>query len=346
MKRAIRAVLIDDSSFMRKVVGDIIEADEAVELVGVASDGKEGVYLINALRPDVVVTDMVMPQYDGLYVVREVMENFPTPIILLSSLDKGNQRIFEALEHGAFEFIDKPTELNSESIKTYPLLTLIKHAAEADITLLAGKHVSEKKHAVVLGAHTKIQHSIIVIGASTGGPSAVESIVMSLPINLNVPVVVAQHMPARFLETFAQRLKAQCLLPVKLASNGHSLTGGTIYIVPGDGNTRIERRAIDNMPVFAASQRTFDEFNNPSINCIMESVADVYGHKAMGLILTGMGKDGMRGLKKIRDAGGFTMAQDEDSCVVFGMPKAALEFGAVKKMLSLKEIPANIIQNL
>ena len=154
MKRAIRAVLIDDSSFMRKVVGDIIEADEAVELVGVASDGKEGVYLINALRPDVVVTDMVMPQYDGLYVVREVMENFPTPVILLSSLDKGNQRIFEALENGAFEFIDKPTELNSESIEVIHLLTLIKHAAEADITLLARKHVSEQETCSCTWAHT------------------------------------------------------------------------------------------------------------------------------------------------------------------------------------------------
>jgi two-component system, chemotaxis family, protein-glutamate methylesterase/glutaminase len=346
MKRAIRTVLIDDSSFMRKVVGDIIEADDAVELVGVASNGKEGVLLINDLRPDVVVTDMVMPEYDGLYVVREVMENFPRPVILLSSLDKGSQRIFEALENGAFEFIDKPSNLSGESIRNYPLLNLIKHAALADVSLLSTKRVNEKKQQVVLGSSNKIQHEIIVIGASTGGPSAVESIVTRLPVNLNVPVVVGQHMPARFLETFAHRLSTQSQLPVKLASKGLAVTKGNIYIAPGDVNTRIERSTIDNNPIFTFSQRTYDEFNNPSINCLMESVVDVYGHRVMGLILTGMGKDGTRGLKKIRDAGGFTIAQDEESCVVYGMPKAAFEHGAVKKLVSLREIPAYIIQNL
>src|SRR6478609_3214030 len=128
----IRTLLIEDSSFMRKVIGDIISADEGIDLVGSAANGKEGMQLVGELRPDVVVTDMIMPEYDGLYVVRQVMEHYPTPVILLSSLDKGSHRIFEALEGGAFEFIDKPTELGSASIKEYPLLNLIKHAAVTD----------------------------------------------------------------------------------------------------------------------------------------------------------------------------------------------------------------------
>src|SRR6187399_2705979 len=124
----IRTLLIDDSSFMRKIISDIISSDENIELIGSASNGKEGVQLINELRPDVIVTDMIMPEYDGLYVVRQVMEHYPTPVILLSSLDKGNHRIFEALESGAFEFIDKPSEFGSASIREYPLINLIRHA--------------------------------------------------------------------------------------------------------------------------------------------------------------------------------------------------------------------------
>lgn len=343
----IRTLLIDDSSFMRKIIGDIISADENVELVGSASNGKDGVHLISELRPDVVVTDMIMPEYDGLYVVRQVMEHYPTPVILLSSLDKGNHRIFEALEGGAFEFIDKPTELGSMSIKDYPLLTLIKHAAAADISLLKAKQIIQEQTRIpALTLAEKGEHEIIVIGASTGGPGALESIIMSLPKNLSVPVVIVQHMPARFLETFAQRLSSQSPLPVKMAFKGQPLSSGVIYVVSGEANTRIERSPMDGYPIFTFTQRIYDEFNSPSINCLFESAADVYGPNVMGIILTGMGKDGMRGLKKIHDNGGFTIAQNEDSCVVYGMPKAAFEYGAVQQVVALKDIPNCIIKNL
>jgi two-component system chemotaxis response regulator CheB len=343
----IRTLLIDDSSFMRKIIGDIISSDENIELIGSASNGRDGCQLISELRPDVVVTDMIMPEYDGLYVVRNVMEHYPTPVILLSSLYKGNHRIFEALEGGAFEFIDKPTELGSMSIRDYPLLNLIKHAAAADITLLKAKQVSQEQTRILtLTLTEKGDHEIIVIGASTGGPGAVESIVMSLPKNLSIPVVIAQHMPARFLETFAQRLSSQSPLPVKMAFKGQPLTGGIIYIASGEANTRIERSTIDGHPFFVFTERVYDEFNSPSINCLFESAASVYGPNAMGIILTGMGKDGMRGLKNIYDAGGFTIAQNEDSCVVYGMPKAAFECGAVRQVVPLRDIPNCIIKNL
>lgn len=342
----IRTLLIEDSSFMRKILGDIISADKDIELVGSAANGKEGVQLVNNLRPDVVVTDMVMPEYDGLYVVRQVMERYPTPVILLSSLDKGNQRIFEALEHGAFEFIDKPTELGTKSVKDYQLLNLIKHAATADVSLLRSKKASHERLPIVRPTQEKTSHEIIVIGASTGGPGAIESIVMSLPSNLSIPVVIAQHMPARFLETFAQRLSTQSPLPVKLAFKGQPVRGGIVYLLPGEANTRLERSTMDNSVIFTFTTRLFDEFNYPSVNCLFESAADVYGHTAMGVILTGMGKDGMKGMKRIRDSGGFTIAQDEESCVVYGMPKAAVENGGVRLSCLLKEIPNCILQHL
>jgi len=341
----IRTLLIDDSSFMRRVIGDIISADEQLELIGTASNGKEGVQLASKLRPDVIVTDMMMPDSDGLYVVKQVMGNFPTPVILLSSLDKGNQRIFDALDNGAFEFIDKPVELGSKSLFDYPLNSLIKHAAAADLQLMNFRNAKVEK-AIVYDANEKKKHDIILIGASTGGPGAVEGIIMSLPSNLKVPVVVAQHMPSRFLETFAQRLNGLSPLPVKLAFKGQVIIGGNIYVVPGDYNTRIERSVLDHQPIFAFTQRTYDEFNNPSINCLFESAVEVYGRNTMGIILTGMGKDGMKGLKSIHDSGGFTIAQDEQSSIVYGMPKAAVQIGAVRCVAGLKDIPHCIIQNL
>lgn len=346
MIKRIRTLLIEDSSFMRKVISDILTEDESVELVGTASNGKEGVHLVNELHPDVVVTDMIMPEYDGLYVVRQVMEHRPTPIILLSSLDKGNQRIFDALENGAFEFIDKPTELGTKSVKDYPLISLIKHAAEADIHVLKAKQPAQPAHSTVQIIGGKIDHEIIVIGASTGGPGAVESIIMQLPKTLTVPVVIAQHMPVRFLETFAQRLGQQSPLPVKLAVKGQPLAKSTIYVLPGDTNMRIEQSAIDQEPIFASTLRTYEEFNYPSINCLFESAAEVYGSKTIGVILTGMGKDGTRGLKHIHQAGGYTLAQDEATSVVYGMPKAAVENGAVTEVAGILDIPNRIIHNL
>jgi len=340
----IRTVLIDDSAFMRKVISDIINTDDSIELVGVANNGQQGLQMTVELKPDVVITDMVMPDYDGMYVVNSVMEKNPLPIILLSSLEKTDSRIFDALQYGAFEFIDKPTETNRTNIHDYPLLQLIKEASHTDISLLRAKQLERKN----IHAHNFEQtlYQIIVIGASTGGPGAVEYIINNLPANLKLPVVVAQHMPHRFLETFAQRLNQQSHLPVKLAYKSELLKEGTIYVAPGEGNLRIERNVLTGSPMFTFTERKYSEFNYPSINCLFESVADTYGNATIGVVLTGMGKDGAMGLKKIKEKGGYTIAQDEDSSVVYGMPKAAYEFGAVQQVVNLKQMSGFIISCL
>jgi two-component system, chemotaxis family, protein-glutamate methylesterase/glutaminase len=240
MPNRIRTLLIDDSAFMRKVISDIITSDDDIDLVGTAANGKEGSDLFRKLAPDVVVTDMVMPEYDGMYVVRAVMESRPVPVILLSSLEKSSQRIFDALKGGAFEFIDKPSDLDLASIRNYKLLDLIKEASKTDMNLLGDRQHRSSN----VGLHNfsaQLQYEIIVIGASTGGPGAIETIINNLPKNLHVPVVIAQHMPGRFLETFAQRLNDHSELTIRLAQKGESLKGGTIYIAPGEQNIRIER---------------------------------------------------------------------------------------------------------
>lgn len=345
MANTIRTLLIDDSPFMRKVIGDIITADAELELVGTAADGREGSALAATLKPDVVVTDMVMPEYDGTYLVRSVMDHRPVPIILLSSLEKSNVRIFDALQSGAFDFIDKPVDLDADSLRDYGLRALIKEAARADISVLKGRTVRKTN----TGAHTfgdTLNYSIIAIGASTGGPRAVESIIFNLPANLQIPVVIGQHMPARFLESFAERLNGHNHLPVTVARTGDTLHGGRIYIINGEHNTGLTRLPSENRVVFKMVQRKFTDFNNPSINCLFSSVAEVYGAKSIGVILTGMGKDGADGLLRMKISGGFTIAQDANSCVVYGMPKAAVEIGAVRQTVPLREIPGFIVSCL
>jgi two-component system chemotaxis response regulator CheB len=342
----IRTILIEDSAFMRKVIGDIIRTDEAIELVGIANNGKQGSELAMEQKPDVIITDMVMPEYDGLYVVNSVMEKSPKPIILLSSLDKTDSRIFDALQQGAFDFIDKPTDLGRVEIKDYRLLELIKEASRSDITVLKAKQLAKKNSHAHSFDHKPLNYEIIVVGASTGGPGAVEWLVNNLPSNLNIPVVIVQHMPTRFLETFAIRLNEHSPLPVKLASRGEKVIGGYIYLAPGETNLRIEHNIIDGTPIFTSTSKKYVEFNYPSIDCLFESVADVYGKSCLGVVLTGMGRDGTVGLSRIKEQGGFTIAQDEDSSVVYGMPKSAFEAGAVRQVVNLKQMPGFIVSSL
>lgn len=342
----IRTLLIEDSAFMRQMIADIITMDGDIDLVGTAANGREGSDKAMALKPDVVITDMVMPEYDGLYVVKSVMKDRPVPIILLSSLNRTNPRIFDALQCGAFEFIDKPHDLDAASIRNYPLRSLIKEAFRADVARLKDKKAAAQRNT---SAHTftdSLQYELVAIGASTGGPGAIESILINLPENLKVPVVVAQHMPARFLETFSVRLNEHRLLPVKLLKAGEVIQGGNVYILSGDVNLRIEWDASGKSAVAVATKKQYAEFNKPSVDCLFESVAATFGRKSIGVILTGMGKDGMEGLLKMRQQGGLTIAQDEASAVVYGMPKAALQHGAVERVVPLKEIPGFIVSSL
>jgi two-component system, chemotaxis family, protein-glutamate methylesterase/glutaminase len=341
----IRTLLIEDSAFMRKLISDILRSDSSVELVGVAKDGQEGSEMALALKPDVLVTDMIMPEYDGLYVVDSVMRKNPIPIILLSSLDRTDYRIFDALRKGAFDFIDKPSGVDQDGMKSFRLLDLIKEASLTDITLLKEKEIRGRNS----NTHTfgpSLQYDIIVIGASTGGPGAVEGILCNLPRNLRIPVVVVQHMPHRFLETFAERLNDIVPMNVQIPRKGETLKSGIIYVAPGIGNLRVEKSIATGQPMFTITDKLFPEYNHPSIDCLFESVAGVYGSRSIGVILTGMGKDGTRGLGKIKEQGGFTIAQDEYSSVVYGMPKAAKESGAVKQVVPLREIPGFLISCL
>jgi two-component system chemotaxis response regulator CheB len=337
----IKTLLIEDSGFMRIYLSDLLRSDERIELMGTAVNGLEGVRKVRALKPDVVVTDMVMPDYDGLYVVKELMKEMPLPIILLSSLDRTDPKIFDALREGAFDFVDKPRNEDQHSGYTQ-LSRLIQ---EASLVNSASLRLSRRLRNIA--AHTfdgELNYDIIAIGASTGGPGAIEYIVNNIPANLPIPIVIVQHMPVRFLTTFAQRLAAETGLKVSVLGDEERLLGNHIYFAPASTNMRIIDSGGGPKAVYVHDK--YREYNNPSVDCLFESVASVFGSRAIGVILTGMGKDGTRGLKAIRDAGGFTVVQDEDSCVVYGMPKSALESGAALHQVTLSEIPNFIMSAL
>ncbi len=327
---------------MRIMISDALRTDPDIEVVGTANNGKEGAEKTRTLNPDVVITDMVMPEYDGLYAVKNIMRDSPTPIILLSSLNKTTPEVFDALNAGAFDFIDKPQTKDSHEFKNElgRLTEKIKVASGLDSGVLGKKTHKTNHH-----QHSftdVLQYDILVIGASTGGPSAIESIISQLPANLAIPVIIVQHMPERFLKSFAQRLDNIVPLPVRLARSNTSVKPGKIYIIPGDGNMELKEHT-NGQRIFKYSKRKFKEYDSPSVDCLFESVAHVYGSKSIAVVLTGMGKDGSNGLLKIRNNGGLTIAQDSSSCVVNGMPKAAIERGAIDYIVKLREIPGFVM---
>ncbi len=337
----IKTLLIEDSGFMRILLSDLLRKDQTIEVVGTAMNGLEGVKKVKSLKPDVVITDMVMPQYDGLYVVQQLMKDMPVPIILLSSLDRADPKIFDALKEGAFDFIDKPQE-KQVSEGYLPLTRMIREASITDYLKLRQR--VEGRNTFVHTFEACLNYDIIAIGASTGGPSAIELIVNNLPNNLNIPVLIAQHMPERFIESFATRLADTMGLKVSVARNGEHLLSNHIYLAPGTANMRINLSGSGPRAEYVYDQ--YKEFNHPSIDCLFESVANIYGKRAIGVILTGMGKDGTHGLSKIKEAGGLTLAQDEHSSIVYGMPKSAIESGAAMQQVPLTEIPNFIISAL
>ncbi len=337
----IKTLLIEDSGFMRILLSDLLRKDQTIEIVATASNGLEGVEKVKNLKPDVVITDMVMPQYDGLYVVQHLMKEMPLPIILLSSLDRADPKIFDALREGAFDFLDKP---HGDAVAGgyLPLTRMIREASLTDYLKL--RQLVKGRNTFGHTFEARLNYDIIAIGASTGGPSAVESIITNLPHNLTVPVIIAQHMPERFIESFASRLNDATGMNVSVARGGEPLLNNHIYLAPGSRNMRIDLSG--SSPATQYVDDLYKEYNFPSIDCLFESIANIYGSRAVGVILTGMGKDGTMGLQKIKEAGGLTVTQDSASSIVYGMPKSAYESGAAMHQIPLKEIPNFIISAL
>ncbi len=318
-----------------------------LEVVGSAENGKDAVEKVLELDPDVVMLDLNMGEYDGTYAVKEIMAVSPKPILILSAVGNSDlEPIFDALRHGAVDYMNKPVRGGSKMrAMEAELRNKIKSIGGVQPVIIKShrrKKATPTKHKFKENAH----YELVVIGASTGGPTAIEVVISSLPENLTVPVLICQHMPANFIAPFVQRLDDISPLNIVMGREKMVPKAGQIIIAPGEKNMILEKNEKTGDLEIGFTTKKFREYNNPSINALMLSVAGVIGSKSIGVILTGMGKDGVQGLTAIKEAGGLTVAQDEESSVIYGMPRVAYEKGAVKEVLDLKEIGSFIIKNL
>lgn len=330
-------MVVDDSAIVRKVFTEELSREKGIEVVGTAPDPYIARDKIVRLKPDVVTLDIEMPRMDGITFLKKLMKYYPLPVVVVSSLTtKGSKLALEALSLGALEVISKPSSSYSVGDMSVQLADKIRAVAGARVVKLG---MDEKDEGATPRTATKAMavttNKIIAIGASTGGTEALKNILIQMPSNAP-GVVVVQHMPAKFTSSFSERLNSLCAMEVKEAEDEDSIINGRVLIAPGNYHM-ILRRSGARYHV-RVKQGPMVHHQRPSVDVLFKSVAEYAGENALGIILTGMGSDGADGLLRMRQAGARTIAQDENSCVVFGMPKEAIKLGAAEKVIPLRNI--------
>lgn len=346
---AVTVLVVDDSAFMRSALSSMLSSDPGVTVVGTARDGVEAVEKVLALKPDVVTMDVEMPKMDGLSALKIIMERCPVPVIMVSSLTTEGARItIEALEMGAADFIPKNlSDLSINVMKLREVLTeKVRHIGAKGHCRRSFARAVVRKEGPPLSCPPRTtgdrRIGVVAIGTSTGGPKALQEIIPKLPGDFPVPIVIAQHMPPNFTGPFAERLNQLSRLEVREAREGDLLKPGLALIAPGRGHMRVRRQRVIETAV-SISETKDDFIYRPSVDAMMLSVAECYPGRALGVILTGMGSDGAKGLAALKRTGGRVIAQDEASCVVYGMPKAAVDAGLADKVVPVEEIAGEIV---
>lgn len=336
---AIRVLIVDDSATARAVLNDILSSDPAIEVIGTASDAFVARDKIVELRPDVICLDVEMPRMDGITFLKKLMHYMPLPVVMVSSLTQsGAKTTLEALEAGAVDFVAKPHShiYDGKDEMRDELISKIKAAAKAKIH----KRTLADTQQANTTSLAQTTNKIVAIGASTGGTEALKDVLMALPRNAPGTVIV-QHMPANFTPLFAQRLNTLCSMEIREAKNGDSIIPGVALIAPGDYHMVVRRSGARYYVEIGNGEKVSG--HRPSVDVLFNSVAKIAGANAIGVILTGMGGDGAKGLLAMKNAGAKTIGQDEASCVVYGMPKVAYEIGAVEKQLPLSRVADGIL---
>lgn len=347
-----RVLIVDDSAFMRNVLSSMLSSDPEIKIVGKARDGIEAIELVEKLKPDVVTMDVEMPRMDGISALRHIMEKNPVPVIMVSSLTvEGAIVTLDALELGAVDFIPKNlSDLSVNIVKIKKILIeKVKNIARSNALKKRIRHAIPQK-TVEIPKYMPVRTTgerrinIVAIGTSTGGPKALQEIIPKLPKDFPAPIVIAQHMPPNFTGPFAERLNQLSQITVKEAEEGESLKNGVAFIAPGKGHMRVKRvRGIETIVSISVFGEDF--IYRPSVDALMHSVAEFFPGRALGVILTGMGHDGLKGLTELKRTGSRVFAQNEDTCVVYGMPKAVVDAGIADKVLSIEEMAGEIINS-
>jgi two-component system, chemotaxis family, protein-glutamate methylesterase/glutaminase len=347
MKERVRVLVVDDSALMRKLIPLILERDPDVEVVGTAMDGAFALRKIAELKPDVVTLDLEMPRMDGIETLRMIMRSAPLPVIVFSTHSKeGAYSTFKALALGAIDFVAKPKDAAGGHLETVAnqLIEKIKVAKRA-----GGSRSIPRADAELPPPNKKRTRAavppnrIIAIGISTGGPNALQYMLSQIPQDFPASFVVIQHMPEGFTEMFARRLDECCALDVQEARSGDLLVAGRVLICPGNRHMMVRRMPRGEMAILSDGPAI--NGHRPSVDVLFHSVAQDFGLTAVGILMTGMGEDGAEGLGAIRSAGGITIAQSEDTCVVPGMPRAAISKGYASKIIPLDGLAPYLISH-
>lgn len=359
---AIRVLVVDDSGFFRRRVKEILESDSMIEVIGLAENGEQAIEAVKNLKPDVVTMDIEMPVMDGITATRKIMASNPTSIIMFSSLTTdGAKATLDALDAGAIDFLPKRFEdiskdkeeakrLLCQRVKDLkqprrPAPTRSTPASGIDNKVVV-KGVTDKTAAPVtrVRENTSLKIKLLAIGTSTGGPVALQKVLVELPQDFPVPIVVIQHMPGSFTGAFSERLNQQCKIDVKEAENGDKLKAGVAYIAPGGKQMVVEKVAGQ------LSLKIVDEIPNqtykPSVDVTFASINKVVPANTLAVMLTGMGADGCKGAQLLKNSGSLIWAQDEASCVVYGMPAAVVDAGITEKVLDIKLIGSSIAKRV
>jgi two-component system chemotaxis response regulator CheB len=335
----IKVLIIDDSAIVRKILADAISAEQDFEVVGTAPDPYIARDKILALKPDVLTLDIEMPRMDGLTFLKKLMHYHPLPVVVISSLGQAScQTTLDALRLGAVEVLAKPGGPYSVGELRTNLATRIRAAAVARLRNFATPLPTPIIRPIQAGSFRA--GTVIAIGASTGGTEAIHELLMQFPAD-SPGIVITQHIPPIFSQAFANRLNQACALEVKEASDGDTLTPGRVLVAPGNLHMLLRKFADGYRVQIKDGPQVC--YQRPSVDVLFGSVAEAVGSRAIGVLLTGMGTDGAQGLLRMRRVGALTIAQDEASCVVFGMPKEAIRLGAADRVLPLVQIPASIL---
>lgn len=339
----IKVLIVDDSALMRALLTEIIGGAPDLEVVGSAPDPLAAREMIKALNPDVLTLDVHMPKMGGLEFLERLMRLRPMPVVMVSSFtESGSETTLKALELGAFDYIGKPRADSGKSLENYAedLVEKIRAAKGARLRGAMKSSATMKPAMAPAVSGAAASGKIIFVGASTGGTEALKEFLLGIPADCP-PILIVQHMPETFTGSFARRLDSLCAPKVIEAQGNEKVEPGTVYIAPGHSHLLIRRGASGYLTELAATPPV--NRHRPSVDVLFDSAANVVGRKAVGVILTGMGKDGAQGLLRLRQAGARTFGQDESSCVVYGMPREAFLVGAVEEQCSLDEMARRVI---
>jgi two-component system, chemotaxis family, protein-glutamate methylesterase/glutaminase len=343
MSDPVRVLVVDDSALMRKLIPQILQTDSSIQVVGTAMDGNFGLKKIEELKPQVVTLDLEMPGMGGLDMLKEIMGRHRLPVIVVSSHStEGASVTLKALSLGAFDFVAKPQDVSARMPAiAQELISKIKAAAQSR-SILVRPSFSPAPRRVKLSPEPKNAPTrIVAIGISTGGPHALQYVLPQLPADFPGAILIVQHMPEGFTDMFARRLDDTCAIRVKEAQSGDVLQAGRALVAPGNRHLKVKRLPLGDVAVLADEPRV--NGHRPSADVLFRSVSEEFGSQAIAVLMTGMGDDGAEGLGTIKAAGGLTIAQSEESCVVYGMPKAAIERGVVMRVVNLDSLPNALI---